>query len=112
MLKTCNKCGQEFLTEADPHVLIPGTEGLNCGCHFAEGFWGRVCSRQQTVISKFVNKIYILERVRFYYADKQNWDGHVVVSPVQVGDNEFDWQPDEGVIAREAGEQLKELDNE
>jgi hypothetical protein len=39
MIKTCNKCGKEFLTEADPYVVIPGTDGLNCGCYFEAKRW-------------------------------------------------------------------------
>ena len=37
MIKTC-KCGREFLTEADPYVVIPFGRGtiLNCGCFFKE----------------------------------------------------------------------------
>ena len=34
MLEKCNKCGKEFLTEADPYVVIPWEGELNCGCFF------------------------------------------------------------------------------
>jgi len=35
-MKTCKKCGKEFLTEADPYAVIPTHEGVeyNCGCYF------------------------------------------------------------------------------
>jgi len=33
MIQTC-KCGEEFLTEADPYVFNPVTEETNCGCYF------------------------------------------------------------------------------
>jgi len=41
------------------------------------------------------------------YADKSMYNGYVFVIPVQVSDDEFDFQPDEGVLARET---LKEID--
>ena len=36
MMKTCKKCGKEFLTEADPYAVIPAYDGVeyNCGCYF------------------------------------------------------------------------------
>ena len=41
MLVTC-KCGKEFLTEADPYVLIPQVgkkdSELNCGCYVIEQY--------------------------------------------------------------------------
>ena len=36
MLKKC-ECGKEFLTEADPHIVLPYPHkelGFNCGCYF------------------------------------------------------------------------------
>ena len=37
MLLTC-KCGKEFLTEADTHVVIPMKDEENCGCYFESEF--------------------------------------------------------------------------
>jgi len=35
MIQTC-ECGTEFITEADPYVILPTMGGpvTNCGCHF------------------------------------------------------------------------------
>jgi len=38
MLKVC-RCGKEFITEADPYVVIPWSHKdveFNCGCFFSD----------------------------------------------------------------------------
>jgi hypothetical protein len=33
MLRSCDFCGNEFLTEADPYIVIPTKDhALSCGC--------------------------------------------------------------------------------
>jgi len=35
MIKSCEMCGKDFLTEADAYVIVPSPRGYlyNCGCH-------------------------------------------------------------------------------
>lgn len=41
MIQTC-ECGKEFLTEADPYVIIPIKDyKTNCGCYFKDNSWAK-----------------------------------------------------------------------
>lgn len=55
MLEKCNKCGKEFLTEADPYVVLPFGKPyeLNCGCFFK----GRE-NTQQMIIKNIPEEVY------------------------------------------------------
>ena len=76
MMVIC-KCGKEFLTEADPYVIIPSSKGYetNCGCYFtAENESAKLmCAQLTTELEKLERIVEVLEKSNDFYADTKNW---------------------------------------
>ncbi len=62
MMVTCNMCETEFLTEADPHVIIPSSKGYlpNCGCYFTKPL-----QEQNRKMKEFLDEIARPEDTRY-----------------------------------------------
>jgi hypothetical protein len=80
MIATCESCGSDFLTEADPHVIRPTPQGykLYCYCHI-KGF-DEVRDKLQSLeaekaelekkLEKLENVSLNESRMRQFYVDK------------------------------------------
>lgn len=85
MIQTC-KCGEKFLTEADPYVVLPKPSGveLNCGCYFIKYPKGMVESEEQKEVKELIDKILNL-RGLIYEKNPQyfdEWIGEFLHSPL------------------------------
>lgn len=70
MIQTC-KCGKEFLTEADPYLVIPVENyKLNCGCELAPGLREEIVKLNRTIK-------WFSDRLIYKYGEQSNLDYHL-----------------------------------
>jgi hypothetical protein len=59
MLKTCEMCSNDFITEADPYVVIPRPSGVKyyCSCMIVQGNEQSTIDRLKAEINKLLAEI-------------------------------------------------------